>query len=182
MPPPVAGAYIRSLPTTVLLQYGVEGLFRSSSTGSSPCHASTHICLEQIQANLCDFILQYVTNEQYRAIEKHLSLFEEIVLLSLYLVRSRTIGAVLLGSGRGVPDMRISLLAPGVDLLNHSAVPTAAVAVSPPQKVVVVRALNDIPSGSEITIHYTLQNGKLLSDPQEGEKWEARYLMGCRGV
>lgn len=168
----VALAYIKSLPINVLLRRGVESLFHGTGEG-----LSLHICLEQLAGNICDFILSHVSNATYSVIDRRHAEFEELVLVTLYVVRSRIISLLLLCP---TGDFSIPTLAPGLDALNHSVTPNAAGAVAPLQKTVVIRAVQRIPSHSEITINYQpllpFQSSKNQNACSE-DPWETRYLM-----
>lgn len=165
-----AGEYVKSLPIKLFLERGVEALFSSSSDSLS----SSHICLEQLSWNLRDEILQYANHAEYRILDAHPSSLDDILLVALYVVRSRILPVTLLRPG--LPDRVIHALMPGVDGLNHTDDPNAAVVASSRLQAVVVRTIRDIVKGEEVRISYNSPPVERKS-VSSSHRFVIRYLM-----
>eukprot|EP00796_Vickermania_ingenoplastis_P005971 gene5971-4280_t len=168
----VGEAYVNSLPLSLVLNEGVELFF----TGESEVESSLHICLEQLALNIRDAVMQHLNNEDYRAMDRKMDYFDDILLAALYVLRSRTL-PMLFVRPPGAGDSIVQCLAPGVDAINHSSAPNAAAAASLPHQSVVVRAIRNIARNSEITIDYNLAGmtqSRALANPTA--HWMARLL------
>lgn len=161
----LADRYVASLPIALCLSHGVESLFTAAGEGSAE-----HQCLEQISCNLRDACLTFATPEQYRFMDENPSVFDGVLLTVLYLVRARVLRIPLLAPRGESTDRHISVLAPGLDALNHAdgSAANAAAVLAPAQRRVAVRATRPISRGEELTINY----GTF------GAAAESRYLIG----
>ncbi|GET90837.1 hypothetical protein, conserved [Leishmania tarentolae] len=186
-PHDLSDRFTASLPFEDYLRWGLESLYSDVSC------AEAHLCLEQLSSNLRDAIMTHANNMEFRFIDEAPSLFETVLLTSLYLVRSRVLQVPLLSSTVHKLNSTCAVFAPGLDALNHcSTSPAAAVVVSALRRSVVVRAMRRIRRGEEITIDYR-QSGltKGLSPghlPYKdtlcsrdvicmNDDWSTRYLM-----
>lgn len=167
----VASAYVNYLPMHLFLENGVE----SFCTPSVPTLESFHMCLEQLSWNLKDEVLQYATNEEYTLLDAHSSTFDDIILVALYIVRSRILPVTLLSPGHS--DRVVPALMPGIDSMNHAVAPNAAVVISPVLPFVVARALRYIPAGEEVTLQYDLASGEGKWSSRDSHHFVSRYLM-----
>lgn len=188
-PHDLSDRFVASLPFDVYLRYGVESLYGDASS------AEAHLCLEQLTANLRDAVLTHASATEFRFLDEAAPLVDAVLLVSLYLIRSRVLQVSLLSSSPAVPDRRCCVFAPGLDGLNHASLaPTAAVVVSAAQRAVVVRAVRPIARGEEITLDYRRAGGSgssaglrgLAAQPRTPEEerehhmdhdWASRYLM-----
>lgn len=170
----VGSAYVSSLPMHLFLEKGVESL----CAPSSPFLASFHMCLEQLSWNLKDEVLQYATNEEYAVLDAHPSTFDDIILVSLYIVRSRLLPVTLLSPAH--PDRVVTAFMPGIDFMNHAVDANAAVVVSPVLPSVVARALRYIAAGDEVTLQYDLRSGEAKCSSRDSHHFASRYLMDSK--
>lgn len=163
--------YVHSLPLDTLMCHGVESFFGRFAEAESPYH----VCLEQLAWNLRDEVLHCANNTEYAVLDQHPSSLDDVMLLSLYIVRSRILPVRWIEpAGSSQNDSIVQALAPGVDALNHSLLPSAAVVAAPAAQAVVVRAIRPISKGEEITINYMSVHSE--SSHYDGIHW--RYLMG----
>ncbi|KPA83291.1 putative mitochondrial hypothetical protein [Leptomonas pyrrhocoris] len=187
-PPPneLADRFVDNLPVDLYLKWGVETLYGDPASGEA------HVCVEQIAQNLRDAALTHANTEEYRFLDEFLSLFDDLLLVCLYVVRSRVLTVPLLGRTEARREEKVcSVFAPLLDGLNHQPLrPSAAVVVSLRRAHVVVRATRDVRRGEEITLDYraagpraclpTHDDSSATSLPyavRMDEDWAARYLM-----
>lgn len=186
-PHDLSDRFTANLPFEDYLQWGLESIYSDASS------AEAHLCLEQLSSNLRDAIMTHANNMEFRFLDEAPSLFDTVLLTSLYLVRSRVLRMPLLSSTSNKPDSNCSVFGPGLDALNHcSTSPAAVVVVSAARRSVVVRARRRINRGEEITLDYRLtgsgrgvsrghpsHNGSLLRGDVicMNDDWAARYLM-----
>ncbi|CCW68098.1 unnamed protein product [Phytomonas sp. Hart1] len=152
----VGELYVRSLPIPLYLTYGLEGFFKQALGDE----ANAHSCLEQLAWNLRDACLTYASMEEYRLMDTNPSIFDDVLLAVLYIVRARVFQIPLLFGENPLRDRLISVYAPGLDSLNHADEHhcTAAAVVSAKSRSIVVRAVRDILPDEEITFDYSSQN------------------------
>ncbi|KPI90198.1 hypothetical protein ABL78_0716 [Leptomonas seymouri] len=185
-PNELAERFVDNLPLDLYLQLGVETLYGDAASGEA------HLCLEQIAQNLRDAVLTQANNEEYRFLDEFPSLFDDLLLVCLYVVRSRVLTVPLLGRTDAREEKMVcGVFAPLLDSLNHQPLlPSAAVVVSLQRKRLVVRAARDVQRGEEITLDYRVagplpcvptQDSSLSSSfPYEApmdEDWTSRYLL-----
>ncbi|CBZ28910.1 conserved hypothetical protein [Leishmania mexicana MHOM/GT/2001/U1103] len=150
-PHDLSDRFTASLPFEEYLRWGLESIYSDASS------AEAHLCLEQLSSNLRDAIMTHANNAEFRFLDEAPSLFDTVLLTSLYLVRARVLRMPVLSSTSDKPDISCSVFAPGLDALNHCGTsPAAAVVVSAARRSVVVRALRRINRGEEITLDYRL--------------------------
>lgn len=190
-PPPseLAERFVDNLPLDLYLQLGVEALY-----GDSACSGEAHLCLEQIAQNLRDAVLTHASTAEYRFLDEFPSLFDCVLLVCLYVVRSRVLTVPLLGRTEGNAGEQVcGVFAPLLDGLNHQPLmPSAAVVVSFPRQRLVVRAIRDVKRGEEVTLNYRAAGplarvpsndaslSSSFSSPHEvtmDHDWTSRYLI-----
>lgn len=189
-PNALADAFVTNLPLEPYLQMGVEAVYGDAASGAA------HLCLEQLSHNLRDAILTHATAAEYRFLDEHPSLFDDLLLICLYVVRARVLTVPLLGATPqgAAGDGQCSVFAPLLDGMNHAPLlPSAAVVVALQRERVVVRATRDVRRGEEITLNYRAAgalpggSGATISEAPSGyempmeEDWAARYLMSEGG-
>lgn len=172
----LAAAYVRSLPMKRFFRDGVESL-QMMNAGED---TSAHICLEQLSKNIRDTIETVANSHEYTVFNQYSSELEEVILVSLYVVRSRMLPMLYLmpmdEKADTLPrshDLVSVGLVPGMDLLNHCSAPTCTAAVSPFLQCVVVRASQNIPAGCELTLNYLFSSTWRSLDEVS---MECRYL------
>jgi hypothetical protein len=192
-PPPneLTERFVSNLPLERYMQLGVEAIYGGSGDASE-----AHLCLEQITQNLRDAVLTHASTAEYRFLDEFPSLFDHLLLVCLYVVRSRVLTVPLLGRTEGISAERnCSVFAPLLDGLNHEPLlPSAAAVVSLQRQRLVVRATRDVHRGEEVTLNYRATRPLARVPSQENdaycgprspapyelpmdEDWTTRYLM-----
>lgn len=188
-PPPnaLADVFVDNLPLELYMQMGVEAVYGDAAAGEA------HLCLEQLSHNLRDAILTHANAAEYRFLDEFPSLFDNLLLVCLYVVRARVLTMPLLGAPpHGKEETQVSVFAPLLDAMNHAPVlPSAAVVVALQRQRVVMRATRDVRRGEEITLNYraagALPGAAFAAATAAGalsgyempmeEDWAPRYLM-----
>ncbi|EPY32128.1 hypothetical protein STCU_02962 [Strigomonas culicis] len=184
----LADTYVRTLPLAQYLERGIEGLYQTSAQDFEMSGGS-HLALETVAYNLRDTILLHASSAEYNFYDQQASEFDALLLMALYMMRSRVLQVPLLHPEDAQLDRNVALFAPLLDGMNHAPAShcTAAAAVSLANHCVTVRATRPLPCGSEVTLDY---NGRApprharsrrarapASAVSADNWWSTRYLM-----
>lgn len=160
-PHELADTFVRNLPLEDYINYGVETLYG----GDMGHEADAHSCLEQLASNLRDAVLMHASANEYHLLDRDAALFDAVLLASLYVVRARVLPVPLLGRSGESADRLIRVFAPGVEALNHSHLPSVAVAVAPAMSMLIGKATRPLRIREEMTLDY--EAGVSLSKNQQ---------------